>query len=98
MEQIGSLIMIPLEELEKLKNMQAEILLEIKALRGKHSSTLNNVPQYLTAKEFMLSVKICRTKFDKLVATKKIPVVKKRRKIYVHIQEVDRYFTDASIL
>jgi hypothetical protein len=45
----------------------------------------------------MKAVRICRSKFDKLVASSKIKIVKKKRKIYVPLSEVDRYFLDASI-
>jgi hypothetical protein len=53
--------------------------------------------RHITAKEFMVAVRICRTKFDQLVSQNKIRIIKKRRKIYVPTSEVDRYFSDPSI-
>jgi len=46
----------------------------------------------------MEAVKIKRTKFDQLVQTKKIKIIKKLRKIYVPVTEIDRYFNDSTIL
>lgn len=96
-QSIGSLVIIPLEDLNLLKTTQQEILLELKALKGKKPAAESVHPQHITAKEFMVAVKICRSKFDQLVATRKIQVIKKKRKIYVPLQEVNRYFTDPSI-
>jgi len=45
----------------------------------------------------MEAVRIGRTKFDQLVSTGKIRIIKKRRKIYVPVSEVDRYFADPGI-
>jgi hypothetical protein len=53
--------------------------------------------RYITAKEFMAAVRICRSKFDQLVSVNKIRIIRKRRKIYVPTSEVDRYFSDPSI-
>lgn len=97
MKSIGSLVMIPLEELNLLKSTQQEILQELKALKNKNGQLGMVTAQHITAKEFMAAVKICRSKFDQLVAGSKIHTVKKKRKIYVPMQEVNRYFTDPSI-
>lgn len=45
----------------------------------------------------MTSVRIGRTKFDQLVAARKIQTIKKLRKIYVSVTEVKWYFTDPNI-
>ncbi|GAC1430525.1 MAG: hypothetical protein NVSMB7_06840 [Chitinophagaceae bacterium] len=45
----------------------------------------------------MAAVRIRRTKFDELVKDGKIRVIKKLRKIYVPVEEVDRYFSDPSV-
>lgn len=92
----SSLVIIPIEELNHLKTTQQEILLQLKELR----SIAPGVPtaKHVTAQEFMTAVKICRTKFDQLVIGNKIKTIKKRRKIYVPIAEIDRYFTDPTIL
>ena len=97
MKSIGSLVMIPQEELNLLKSTQQEILQELKALKTKSGSLGMVIPQHITAKEFMVAVKICRSKFDQLVAGRKIRTIKKKRKIYVPVEEVSRYFTDSSI-
>lgn len=76
---------------------QQEILQELKALKTKNGSQGMVIPQHITAKEFMVAVKICRSKFDQLVAGRKIRTIKKKRKIYVPVEEVTRYFTDPSI-
>jgi len=54
-------------------------------------------PKNITAKEFMKVVRMCRSKFDQLVIAGKIKTIKKRRKIYVPVSEIDRYFSDPSI-
>jgi len=90
-----TLFMIPAEDLAQLKTSQQEILQQLKELNSKRPG--GPAVKYITAKEFMKAVSIGRTKFDQLVNTNKIKVVKKRRKIYVPIVEVDRYFTDTGI-
>jgi hypothetical protein len=52
--------------------------------------------RYITAKEFMATVRICRSNFDRLVAGNKIKTIKKGRKIYVPVGETERYFEDIS--
>jgi hypothetical protein len=94
--QRSTLVMIPEEELTALKNMQQEILRQLKNLHTSHSKSV--LVKHVTAKEFMEAVRVCRSKFDQLVAQSKIKTIKKRRKIYVPIEEVERYFSDSSIL
>ncbi len=91
-----SLIIIPIEELNILKTTQQEILQQLKELRVLNPSV--PTARHVTAKEFMAAVKICRSKFDQLVLDNKIKTIKKRRKIYVPVAEIERYFTDPSIL
>lgn len=93
--EMTSLVMIPLQELNALKATQQEILQQLKELRSTHSNILP--ASHLTALEFMAAVKICRSKFDQLASTNKIRIIKKKRKIYVPLTEVDRYFTDPTI-
>jgi hypothetical protein len=52
---------------------------------------------YITAKEFMAAVRICRSNFDRLVKAKKIMTLKKGRKVYVVAGEVERYFQEVSL-
>lgn len=90
-----NLVMISEEELNNIQSTQQEIL---KQLQNLQSLSLTTVPiKNITAKEFMTAVRICRSKFDQLVAVNKIKTIKKKRKIYVPISEVDRYFSDPSI-
>lgn len=91
-----TLVMIPGEELAALKGTLEKVLAEIKTLQPPKQSVAKE--NYITAKEFMAAVRIGRTKFDQLVAAKKIQTIKKLRKIYVPVTEVNRYFTDPNIL
>lgn len=90
-----SLVMISPEDLANLKSTQQEILQRLKELQLKNQPAIN--PKHITAKEFMSAVRICRTKFNQLVANNKIKSIKKLRKIYVPFSEIERYFTDSSI-
>ena len=89
-------VMIPSAELEAIKLTLQKILNQL--LLSKIPVT-NLVPfrTHLTALEYMKAVSIKRTKFDELVANGKISIIKKKRKIYVRVEEVDRYFKDISI-
>ncbi len=90
-----TLVMLPKEEWADIVAAQQDILLQLKELNTKG---LNGVPvKYITAKEFMAAVRIQRTKFDQLAQSNKIKTIKKRRKIYVPISEVEKYFTDPSV-
>jgi len=90
-----TLFMIPAEELAVLRSSQQEILLQLKQLNNKTTNGLS--VEYITAKEFMKAVYIGRTKFDQLVNNNKIKVIKKRRKIYVSVNEVQRFFKDPNV-
>lgn len=92
-EQI--LVILPQEKVEQLIAFQQDILQQLKELntRGPTGIPINHI----TAKEFMGAVRIHRTKFDQLVNENKIKTIKKKRKIYVPVTEIDRYFNDPSI-
>lgn len=92
-----TLVMIPGEELAQLKMQLELVLTEIKNLKTSNKQSPNK-ESFITAKEFMVAVRIGRTKFDQLVAARKIQTIKKLRKIYVPVTEVNRYFTDPNIL
>jgi hypothetical protein len=96
MQNTTSLVIIPIEELNHLKTTQQEILQQLKELKSCGFSP--PTARHVTAKEFMSAVKICRSKFDQLVLANKIKTIKKRRKIYVPVTEIDRYFSDPTIL
>jgi hypothetical protein len=86
-----TLILIPQEELNLLKSTQQEILNLLKSRQpNKADVIIKNIP----AKDFMAAVNIKRTKFDELVKTNKIRIIRKQRKIYVPVSEIDRYFND----
>lgn len=87
--------MIPKEEWEVLKTSQQDILQQLKELNARGPTGI--AVKHITAKEFMEAVRIKRTKFDQLVDLNKIRTIKKRRKIYVPVSEIDRYFNDPSI-
>ena len=88
-----TLVMIPQEELNQLKSTQQEILNLLKNQADTSKLEIKNIP----AKDFMAAINIKRTKFDELVKTSKIKTIKKKRKVYVPVTEIDRYFNDPSI-
>src|ERR1700733_11239696 len=88
-------ITIPKEEWAEFKSAQQELICIVNDLKQKGPGGV--VVNHITAKEFMAAVKIGRTKFDKLVNTSKIKVIKKKRKIYVPVSEVNRYFIDPNV-
>lgn len=91
-----TLVMVPQETLAELVTAQQDILQQLKELNTRGPT---GVPvKHITALEFMEAVRIKRTKFDQLVDLNKIKTIKKRRKIYVPISEIDRYFNDPAIL
>ena len=85
--------MIPETDLNLLKASLQGIQQQLQDLKG----TRQTAVKYITAMEFMAAVRIRRTKFDELVKFGKIKVIKKARKIYVPVEEVDRYFSDKSV-
>jgi hypothetical protein len=89
LEQV-TLVMVPREEWAAIKNTQQEILQQLIALQKSKQAGIS--VNYITAKEFMATVRIGRTKFDELVATNNIRIIKKGRKIYLQVREVERYF------
>ncbi len=90
-----TLIVMPKEEWLKIAAAQEEILQALRRLQNGKKEIIQ--VKNITALEFMAAVRIRRTKFDQLVANNKIKTIKKGRKIYVPISEVDRYFQDTSI-
>lgn len=89
-------VLIPVSEWRAFKSSQDEILAWVKQQQiTAPKETIGS--NYITAIEFMEAVRIRRSKFDELVAGGKIATVKKKRKIYVQITEIERYFTDPTI-
>ena len=86
-------VMVSEKDLNAIKSSLQDIQQQLKILNSK-----GEIPvKHITAMEFMAAVHIRRTKFDELVKFGKIRVVKKRRRVYVPIEEVERYFEDASV-
>ena len=67
MQQVNSFVLIPEGELQQLKLIQIQILEQLPTLKDK-TATSSSFSNHITAIEFMKAVKICRSKFDKLVA------------------------------
>lgn len=84
---IPSIQMIPEARVIHLENSIQEILLEIKKIKPGA-----NYAEYLTAKEFMAALKIGRSKFDELIATNSIEYIRKGRKLYIHTNQIQKYF------
>lgn len=95
METVVCVVVVPEADWNQLLAGQEKILQLIKELRAAVPSAAAVVP-YITAMEFMQAVRIGRTKFDQLVAANKIKTIKKDRKIYVPIGEVERYFKEVN--
>jgi hypothetical protein len=97
MENVKSaiMVMVPQDEWYQVKETQQKILDVLNSL-GKKDEVAVQI-RNITAMEFMAAVRIRRTKFDKLVAASKIKIIRKGRKIYVPVSEVDRFFTDPAI-
>ena len=93
METVVNVIVVPEADWQKLFQGQAELLRLVQELKGRQPVTAAVVP-YITAMEFMQAVRIGRTKFDQLVAANKVKTIKKDRKIYVPVGEVERYFKE----
>ena len=91
METLVNVVVVPEADWQKLLQGQAELLRLVQELKGTIPVTAAIVP-FITAMEFMQAVRIGRTKFDQLVAANKIRTIKKDRKIYVPVGEVEKYF------
>jgi fumarylacetoacetate (FAA) hydrolase family protein len=93
MTVIPSIVMISEQELKQIKEIQGKILEKLESLQPRETQDSG----YISAIEFMNSVRIKRSKFDHLVATNQIKTLKKARKIYVPTSEISKFFTDPNI-
>jgi hypothetical protein len=84
------MVMLPEVEWELIKTTQLEILNMLKILDRKEN--IRSIKQYLPALEFMKAVNIKRSKFDQLVKTNQVKVIRKGRKLYVPSNEIEKYF------
>jgi predicted transcriptional regulator len=80
------------DELKSLRQAQEKILAQLERLKGSSVSA-----DFIPALDFMNAVGIKRWKFDQLVAANMIKTIKKKRKVYVAVREVQRYFLDPTI-
>ena len=91
-----TLVMIPAEEWQALKDQLQQIREELR-----HQREQNKEPgitaDYILASEFMKAVGIKKSKLYELIGENKIKTVKKSRHLYVLATEVKRYFTDPDI-
>ena len=90
----GTFVIIPETELNEIKLVQREILNLLKNQAGKTEILL----KYIPSTDFMKAINIKRSKFFELVRTNKIRVIRKKRKLYVPVTEIDRYFNNSSII
>jgi hypothetical protein len=97
MKSENILVMIPAEEWEVFKQSQQTILARLEQIGNTKPPDKQILSGYTTAIEFMNAVHIRRSKFDQLVSGNKIKTIKKKRKIYVPISEIERFFSDSSI-
>lgn len=96
-EPLTSVLIIPMEEWNSLKEAISYISSWIDVLKESKGSEMSIKSPYITAKEFMAAVRICRSNFDKLVQARKIMTLKKGRKVYVVASEVERYFKEVEV-
>jgi len=80
------------QELKELRLGQEKMLVQLEKLQGPAV-----VAEFIPALDFMKAVGIKRWKFDQLVAANLIKTIKKKRKVYVAVREVHRYFIDPTI-
>jgi DNA invertase Pin-like site-specific DNA recombinase len=90
------LMLIPKEELDLIKSNQQQII-ELLKQAGQATNGGPRYAEYISAEEFMKECNIKRWKFDQLIAGNLIKTLKKKRKIYVPISEISRYFRDSNI-
>jgi hypothetical protein len=96
LEKEYACIILPASEWQHLKKTLNEVAEKLSA--SSSLSKIKSVPSpYITAKEFMTAVRICRSSFDKLVNKGKIMTLKKGRKVYVVASEIERYFKEVQV-
>jgi hypothetical protein len=83
--------------LNKLIEGQREILIRFDRERMNSVASRTYSVDFISALEYMKAVGIKRWKFDQLIAGNKIKTIKKKRKIYVPVEEVKRYFMDPEV-
>lgn len=84
--------LVPIEVISNLEKTQKQIVELLSSQKTEPSN--GSLKTHLTAKEFMAAISISRSKFDQLVDSNLIKTIKKNRKIYVPITEVEHYFKE----
>ena len=95
--KMQSVLIIPIEEWKKSQETLQRISEHLDSLQTSRLQAGKINSPYITAKEFMTAVRICRSNFDKLVHKNKIMTLKKGRKVYVVASEVERYFKEVEV-
>ncbi len=90
-------VTIQASEWSELKDTMQKVLNIVRAYCEPKREIREHTSGYLTALEFMHAVKIKRWKFNQLINENKLKAIKKKRKVYVPVSEVERYFSDQSI-
>ncbi len=81
-----TVIEFPVERFEQLEQTNHKILKALQNLR------ILPKPDYFTVEEFCEKIKASRWKFEKLRDEHGLKTFKRGRKIYIPVEEVDRYF------
>lgn len=95
--KVKSILVIPIEEWNAMKEEIRRIAEKVEQMNVNSRGSAPVRSPYITAKEFMAAVRICRSNFDKLVSRRKIMTLKKGRKVYVVASEVERYFKEVEV-
>jgi len=88
---------IPINELRILVEGLRKIGNDVAELKKQQEQNFSLQVGYIRPKDFMKAVGIKRTKFNSLVAQNIIKTIKKGRKLYLPVSEIQRYFTDPKI-
>lgn len=94
---LKSVLIIPIEDWNAIKEDIRRIAERLEQMNVSSRGSVPIKSPYITAKEFMAAVRICRSNFDKLVSRRKIMTIKKGRKVYVVASEVERYFKEVEV-
>lgn len=94
---VQTMLIVSADEWKHVKDTLQMILQRVSSCQPVATPTREIVSPYITAKEFMAAVRICRSNFDKLVNCGKIMTLKKGRKVYVVASEVERYFREVQV-
>ena len=86
-----------LAELRNVAQVQKDILDRLGLDKREPPSLPEIKPGYLPALEYMRVIGIKRWKFNQLISENKIKAIKKKRKIYVPVSEIERYYKDPNV-